>query len=219
MSAEQARASLTPAQLTTMVRVTGGSASDRLALVTAYQTVRALKADGWPGLATQAAVHADGGPAPIPTGRGQLEAVYGVLPYTEGERGRITVHPDWVRQHIVAVELHTGKRVRMHKLVANEFAEAFRLACEASGYTPSSVQTYVPRHTLWDRAKPLSLHSWGIAVDFDPPLNRMGGTASGGGPSMLRQHPGFVAVFRSYGWTWGGDWRMKDDMHVQRATP
>jgi len=26
-----------------------------------------------------------------------------------------------------------------------------------------------------------------------------------------------VQVFRDAGWTWGGDWKMKDDMHFQRA--
>jgi hypothetical protein len=27
----------------------------------------------------------------------------------------------------------------------------------------------------------------------------------------------FVDVFRRAGWTWGGDWKMRDDMHFQRA--
>jgi hypothetical protein len=217
MSRAEAQARLTAGQIDTMQRAVGEHDS-RDALVRAYQTARGLAVDGWPGLATQTAIHADGGPVPLPVGRSQVASVYGALPYTEGERGRVNVAPAWVRDHIVAVELHTGKRVRLHRLVADEFAEAFRLACEASGYTPASVQTYVPRHTLWDRAKPLSLHSWGIAIDFDPSLNRMGGTATGGGPSMLRQHPEFIEVFKSYGWTWGGDWRMRDDMHIQRAS-
>ena len=36
-----------------------------------------------------------------------------------------------------------------------------------------------------------------------------------GRPSLLRTHPEFAQVFKDAGWTWGGDWRMKDDMHFE----
>ena len=221
MSAEKARSRLTARQVAAMEGALADNApGDLEELVRAFQAEVGLKDDGWPGLATQRAIHAQGGPAPIPAGRRNLRKVYGDFDYEEGERGRISIDPSWVKKNIVRVTLHTGKRVRFHKLIADEFAQAFREACDASGYTPKSVQTWVPRHTLWNESKPLSLHSWGIAVDFDPSSNRMGGTAKGGGPSLLRQHPEFIEVFRDvYGWTWGGDWRMKDDMHFQREFP
>jgi hypothetical protein len=107
--------------------------------------------------------------------------------------------------------------VLLHRLVAAEFARLFEQACTASAYTPASVQTFCARHTLWDTARSLSLHSWGIAIDFDPPINHMGGEDGHGNPSKLRSTPLFVDVFRRAGWTWGGDWKMRDDMHFQRA--
>jgi len=55
----------------------------------------------------------------------------------------------------------------------------------------------------------LSVHSWGIAIDLNPETNGMG--AAGDMP------PEIVAVFESFGFTWGGRWpgRSKDPMHFQ----
>jgi hypothetical protein len=217
MSASKARSRLTLGQVVAMQEALGETAPEDVEeLVLAYQTAKGLPPDGWPGLRTQRAIHLDGGPLPIPVGRKQLRRVYGMFDYSEGKRGRIDIDPKWVKENIVRVQLHSGKIIRFHKLISREFVEVFKMACDISGYTPTSVQTWVPRHTLWNASKPLSLHSWGIAVDFDPSENRMGGKASDGGPSLLRQYPMFVNVFKANGWTWGGDWRMKDDMHFQR---
>jgi hypothetical protein len=186
--------------------------------VAAVQEACGVDADGKAGDDTQRALRAVlAGRAPIPAHQKGIDLIYGKLPYIEGEGGRIIITKTWVAKNIVSVKLHTGKTVRLHRLVATEFAELFQRACTVSGYTPDSVQTFVPRHTLWNPAASVSLHSWGIAIDFSPSENRMGGTDGHGAPSMLRQHQAFVQVFRDAGWRWGGDWKMKDDMHVQRA--
>lgn len=54
-----------------------------------------------------------------------------------------------------------------------------------------------------------SLHSFGLAVDFNASTNRMG--------TLGDMHPEIVDIFRSYGWKWGGDFKRKDPMHFQRA--
>lgn len=185
--------------------------------IVAVQRAYGLAADGLAGARTQSVLAAlAAGKTPIPTGNSGVDAVYGKFSYTEGSNGRINISPTWVAENIVTVKLHTGKSVRLHKLVAQEFAVLFEAACKASGYTPASVQTFVPRHTLWNPSKSLSLHSWGIAIDFDPSSNPMGGKNS-----KLRTPTGqaFVKVFTDAGWTWGGAWKMKDDMHFQRAYP
>ena len=157
----------------------------------------------------------EGGHPPIPQGRGRLDDVYGSFDFAKDpdpkKRG-ITIAGSWVAKNIVRVALHTGVSVRMHRLVADEFASIFQDACAAAGQTPKSVQTFVPRYT--NGRKNLSLHSWGIAVDFDPMKNPCGGHNS-----WMRTAAGqkFVQVFEEHGWTWGGRWSFKDDMHFQRC--
>jgi hypothetical protein len=205
-SAELAAGRLTQAMLEA-AKVAGG--------IAAVQSAHGLTPDGKAGPRTQAVLAAlVAGKTPIPSGRDGVASVYGKFAYTEGGGGRINVDAKWTEANIVTVALHTGAKVRLHKLVAAEFVQLFKRACEVSGYTPMQVQTFVPRHTLWDPKRTLSLHSWGIAIDFEPSANPMGGINS-----RLRSTAGqqFVQVFREAGWTWGGDWPMKDDMHFQRA--
>ena len=184
------------------------------AAVAAWQAAHGLDADGIPGphtLQAMGIVVED-----VPDGRAATDAYYGPLPYTDGAGGRINVDPAWDAANIVFATMHTGHRVRLHKLVADEFVAVFKAACDASGYTPAQVQTYVPRHMLWDPAKPVSMHSYGIAVDFDPALNHNGAAP---GTAKLDAFPDFVQAFRDAGWAWGGDWHMRDTMHFQRAQP
>lgn len=144
------------------------------------------------------------------------ERLYGAFRFKSQPNGRIVISSTWVDNNIVRIELHNGKKVRINKKIAEHFKATFKIACEKSGYTPTSVQTFVPRHTLWNTSKSVSAHSWGCAVDFDPPKNPMGGKIKKTGrPSVLRTHPEFAQVFKDAGWTWGGDWRMKDDMHFE----
>lgn len=58
----------------------------------------------------------------------------------------------------------------------------------------------------------LSLHSYGIAIDFDSASNAMG--TSGRMPSWV------VRIFEDHGFVWGGRWRGKnrDPMHFQFAS-
>ena len=67
---------------------------------------------------------------------------------------------------------------------------------------------YVPRFIERNPNNSISLHTWGIAVDFNAsrnPLNR---------PST--QDPTVVRIFKKWGFTWGGDWSSPvDPMHFQ----
>ncbi len=56
----------------------------------------------------------------------------------------------------------------------------------------------------------LSMHSFGIAFDFDTINNPLGAA-----PKM---NPGIVAIFEHYGWTWGGRWKRIDAQHFQMAS-
>ena len=130
--------------------------------------------------------------------------------YTEGKKGRINIDSNWQKNNIVKVALHNGKTVRIHRLVASNLAEAFKKASEVSGYKPTSVQTQVARHMLWDPSKPVSNHSYGLSVDFDPSDNPYGKVAG-----EVRNFPQFINIMNCYGWLWGGDWTTPDDMHFE----
>ena len=190
----------------------------RDALVIAYQMSKGLSADGWPGRKTAQALYGSG--LPIARDRTQLIDQVGMSDATwtrsTGRRIRWTGRlPDVVR-----VDLHNGDHARIHRLFADEFAALFRVACEASGYTPESTQTYNPRRISGKDS--LSYHSYGVAADFDPQFNPWKGVIlkgeRKGEPSMMRQNPMFYQVWEWAGWTWGGRWdgNAGDDMHVQR---
>ena len=55
----------------------------------------------------------------------------------------------------------------------------------------------------------LSMHAYGIAIDINPAKNPMG--KKGVMPEW------FVAIFKKWGFTWGGTWKRRDDMHFQYA--
>ncbi|HTL22784.1 MAG TPA: M15 family metallopeptidase, partial [Mycobacteriales bacterium] len=66
---------------------------------------------------------------------------------------------------------------------------------------------YVPRFMERDPSHPVSLHTWGIAIDIDAPHNARGtrGTID----------PRVVAIFKRWGFRWGGDWDWTDPMHFE----
>lgn len=148
----------------------------------------------------------------------RVHEVYGKAPFRDVGNGRVQVDEQWALRNIQRTKLHTGQVVFLHHLCSAEFAALFRKACDVSGYTPRVLQTWVPRRQLWDATRPLSAHAYGIAVDFDPLRNRLGGDDSvTGGPSLLRKHLEFVEVFEQAGWSWGGYQRSREDCHFQRA--
>jgi len=130
--------------------------------------------------------------------------------YEERGNGWVTVNPSWILKNIVMVPLSGGRKARLHRVVAQNFQETYAKAVEVSGYEPKSIQTFATRHIGRDESKPLSLHTYGIAVDFDPQENPMGGKGS----ILTNKHP-FVQTFRKAGWIWGGNWRIRDDMHFE----
>jgi len=194
-------------------------------LVREFQEDNGLKVDGWPGERTREAIRAARGvpelAAPIPKGRSGVHRVYGSFQWTPGRGRLVDIDDDWEDRNIRRYTLHTGQRRRLHRLVGPEFVVLFKRACDASGYTPRSVQTFNPRRIKDHPDSKLSLHSWGIAVDFDPRENAMGGRnlAHPDQPCPLVAHPEFLQVFRDAGWRCGHDWKMRDTMHIERRAP
>jgi len=209
-------------------RVRGGSLSwgELSRMVQFAQRELGVEADGkWGARSAAALLEREGPPPavsiPIPKGRGGVKRAYGEFAW-EWEPNprdrRVKADPEWIKQNIRRFELHDGRKRRLHRLVGDEFVELFQKACEASGYTPKSVQTFNPRKIRAKEDSDLSYHSWGIAIDFDPKNNPWGGVQANGEPSLMRQNMKFVEIFEESGWTWGGRWRKGkgDDMHFER---
>jgi len=70
----------------------------------------------------------------------------------------------------------------------------------------------------------LSNHAYGRAVDINPvqnPYTQSDGVVVPHGASYDLAQPGTVtvdiaALFKSYGWEWGGDWKRKDWQHFEK---
>lgn len=190
------------------------SCHSREELTRAYQEIAGLEVDGWPGVMTAQALYGSG--VPIPRNRTAVERAVSDGDWCTTGRGRGV---EWVtgRPDVTRVRLYDGAKVRLWQPIADEFERLYDLAVHASGYHPKSVAGYVPR--VIGGTDRLSMHAYGIAVDFDPRDNPWGGRRNNGSPSLMRQHPMFHEVFEWAGWTWGGRWRggRGDDMHFQRA--
>lgn len=205
--------------------------------VAAFQASQGLTADGVAGPRTNNAVlrvMLGLQPLRLPSAssggdgirRPDCDKVYGEFSFThwaakdiktDKDKGRVIIDPAWEAANLIEGNLWDGQKIRLHKEVWAELDFIFKAAAEASGYHPKYTVGYKPRHTLWKPEKSLSSHSWGCAIDFDCDDNDLGGVDAKGNPSKMRKNPKFGETFKHWGWTWGGDWGIKDDMHYQRA--
>lgn len=143
----------------------------------------------------------------VSTGRVQFEP----FGYTSLGDGLIVIDPDWVRRWIVVVDLPRVGPTRVHRMMAPQLLAAME-QIEAEGlidhFKPEQFGGgWVPRHIDWNPRKPLSMHAWGLAVDFNTRDNWLGQT-----PVMDRR---IVEIFESWGFEWGGHWSRPDGMHFE----
>ena len=91
-----------------------------------------------------------------------------------------------------------------------------RRGAGCSGKLHSYNGCYVPRHMGWTPGRPLSVHSWGAAIDFDASTNGYGVPLE-----RMRIDRDFVRCMEECGWTWGGRWTgfYADGMHFQWSDP
>jgi hypothetical protein len=147
------------------------------------------------------------------TGTSAAEAV-GSFSYTAHPSGRITPDAAWVAANIRTESVPLLGEVTCHRVMLPQLRSALREIVQrglASEIHPDEYAgCYYPRFIGYDPAKGLSLHSWGIAVDLNVPGNQRG-TAG-------EMHPQVVAIFKKWGFAWGGDWNYTDPMHFELAS-
>lgn len=146
------------------------------------------------------------------TGGSVAEAV-GSFTYTPNEDGTVEVDPAWVAANIRTEEVPILGRVTCHRVMLPQLRGALTEIVErglADRIHPDEYAgCFYPRFIASDPGRGLSLHSWGIAFDINTPGNQRGTVGE-----IDRE---VVAILKSWGFAWGGDWSFTDPMHFELA--
>jgi len=171
--------------------------------------------------------HWDGPEERQPSNRRELYAMLG----SPGQAG----HPDkeWERQNIISCHQTLGNRlpgvpakwwVQVHKRVEPYLREALRrVQVVAPDFEIERIGSHNFRHIRHDPNRPLSVHSWGAAIDLNPHENRGVSFKSGEAPKAWSPEymkiwpngvtPEVVEAFSSCGFAWGSDWDEDGETH------
>jgi hypothetical protein len=138
---------------------------------------------------------------------------FGAFSYRYFPDGTIQPDSQWVAANIVTARVPIVGPVRCHRLMIPQLrgalAEIQRTGLAKHIRPQEYAGCYVPRFIERDPSRPISLHTWGIAVDLNVPTNQMGTHGD--------MHPGVVAAFERWGFRWGGRWSRPDPMHFELA--
>lgn len=137
----------------------------------------------------------------------------GSFSYRYYSDGSIQPDPDWVESNIRTAQVPILGQVTCHEVMFSQLRGALREIRErglADAINPSQFGgCYAPRFIGGDPSNGVSLHTWGIAVDLNVPGNQRGTRGE-----IDRR---VVAVFKKWGFAWGGDWASPDPMHFELA--
>jgi hypothetical protein len=143
-----------------------------------------------------------------------------------GNPGTVEADPVWEKQNIVWCHANGSRAVLpgvpekywvgVHKVVEPYLREALLRCQQSSSYKIDRLGCYVFRHIRHDPERPLSVHSWGAAVDINSQDNAARSFDRGTAPQAWSPEwnkiwpkgmpPEFIAAFRSCGFAWGSDW-------------
>lgn len=140
---------------------------------------------------------------------GDFADAVGVFNFTPIGDGRIAPDPAWVRSHIVTEVVPilgsvTCNRFLMPQLKA-ALAEIVTRGLETKILTEQYAGCYYPRYIAGSTT--LSNHSFGLALDLNTAGNQRGTVGD-----IDRE---VVAIFKYWGFAWGGDWGYTDPMHFE----
>jgi hypothetical protein len=140
---------------------------------------------------------------------GTVGDAVGTFRYSVLSGGRIAPDPSWVSSHIATEAVPILGTVTCNKLIFPQLEAALQDVISqglADKIHPGEFAgCYYPRFIAGSTT--LSNHAFGLALDLNTPGNQRG-TAG----EMDR---GVVAIFKRWGFAWGGDWRYTDPMHFE----
>ncbi|RNM12668.1 M15 family metallopeptidase [Nocardioides pocheonensis] len=144
---------------------------------------------------------------------GSVAQAVGSFTYTVNPDGSVNPDPRWIRDYIRTEQVPILGAVRCNKAMLPQLRAALQDVVKlglASKIHPNEYGgCYVPRYIGHDPSQGLSFHTWGTAIDLNVAENQRG-TAG----TMDRN---VVAIFRKWGFNWGGTWRYTDPMHFEMA--
>ena len=142
---------------------------------------------------------------------GSVAKAVGSFNYTANRDGTVNPDPKWVAEFIRTEEMPiigrvTGNKVMLPQL-RGALSEVVRLKLASKIYHYDGC--YVPRFIAHDPSKGLSFHTYGTAIDLNASDNQRG--------TVGKMDRGVVAIFKRWGFAWGGDWHYTDPMHFELA--
>jgi D-alanyl-D-alanine carboxypeptidase len=147
----------------------------------------------------------------VPTG-GTIGDVVGTFNYSVLGGGRIAPDPAWVAAHITTEVMPIIGPMTCNKAIFPQLRAALGdviaqgLASEI--HPDEYAGCYYPRFIAGTTT--LSNHSFGLAMDLNTPGNQRG--------TVGEMDRGVVAIFKKWGFAWGGDWNYTDPMHFEMAS-
>jgi hypothetical protein len=142
---------------------------------------------------------------------GSIASVVGTFNYTVIGGGRIAPDPAWTAANITTEAVPILGSVTCHRAIFPQLRAALEevvvqgLADEI--HVDEYQGCYYPRFIAGTTT--LSNHSFGLALDLNVPGNQRG--------TVGEMDRGVVAIFKKWGFAWGGDWGYTDPMHFELA--
>ncbi|GAA4704504.1 hypothetical protein GCM10023349_22570 [Nocardioides conyzicola] len=140
---------------------------------------------------------------------GTIADAVGVYRYSVLAGGRIAPDPAWVAEHITTQTVPILGSVTCNKAIFPQLIAALNAVRDqglADKIHPGEYAGCYNARFIAGSTK-LSNHAFGLALDLNVPGNQRGTVGQ-----MDRQ---VVAIFKSWGFTWGGDWGYTDPMHFE----
>jgi hypothetical protein len=134
----------------------------------------------------------------------------GTFNYTANGNGTVNPDPAWVANYIRTEQMPIIGPVRGNRIMLPQLRGALNEVV-AEGLSKSIYEyggCYVPRFIAGTNT--LSFHSFGTAIDLNVPDNQRG--------TVGKMDRRVVAIFRGWGFAWGGNWHYTDPMHFELAT-
>lgn len=140
---------------------------------------------------------------------GTAAAAVGVFNYTVLGGGHIAPQPSWIATHIATQQVPILGSVTCNKLIFPQLTAALNDVIDRGLADKIHPGEYAGCYNARFIAGTTSLsnHSFGLALDLNVPGNQRG--------TVGEMDRDVVSIFKSWGFTWGGDWGYTDPMHFE----
>ena len=140
---------------------------------------------------------------------GSVAQAVGRYTYRVGAGGKVIPDPAWVRSHISTQTVPILGTITCNNAIFPQLKAALAdIVAQGLGKTLVKGQyggCYYPRFIAGTHS--LSNHAFGLALDLNVPGNLRG--------TVGEMDRSVVAVFKRWGFSWGGDWSFTDPMHFE----